>query len=183
MLLGGLWHGANFTYVIWGAWHGMWLAIERALGVDAAPRTINPLKWAFTFLLVVTGWVIFRAENLDVAWRMYAAMFEFSDWRLSDLTLAQLTSLQIGTLVLAYGVIVVFGLRQFYTNPLASRAPKAKAGEEGTVAPLGGATAVAAGVAPAYAVALGRLLVLLLFVASVLKLSAQSFSPFLYFQF
>ena len=30
MLLGGLWHGANFTYIIWGAWHGMWLAIERA---------------------------------------------------------------------------------------------------------------------------------------------------------
>ncbi|WP_252273199.1 MBOAT family O-acyltransferase [Pseudomonas subflava] len=184
MLLGGLWHGANFTYVIWGAWHGMWLAIERALGVDAAPRTLNPLKWLFTFFLVVLGWVIFRAENLDVAGRMYGAMFSLSNWGLSELTVAQLTSLQIGTLILAYVVIAVLGIRQFYSNPLAKRAPQAKAGEEGgAVAPLGAGTAVAAAAAPAYAVVLGRTLVLLLFVASVLKLSAQSFSPFLYFQF
>jgi len=63
---------------------------------------------------VVIGWVIFRAENLDVAWRMYAAMFSFSDWRLSELTLAQLTSLQVATLVLAYLVMAWCGLRQFY---------------------------------------------------------------------
>ncbi len=118
MLLGGLWHGANFTYIIWGAWHGMWLAIERALGVNAAPRVLNPLKWAFTFLLVVIGWVIFRAENLQVAWRMYEAMFSFGTWQLSELNRASLTGLQVGTLVLAYLVLAFFGLRQFYNQPL-----------------------------------------------------------------
>ena len=176
MLLGGLWHGANITYVIWGAWHGMWLAIERAFGVDAAPRRINPLKWAFTFLLVVVGWVIFRAENLDVAWRMYAAMFSFGDWRLSELGAAQLTSLQVYTLLLAYAVMAWFGIRQFYAEPL-DGAPRASAVErQGLV----GGAAVAV---PVYGVLLGRVLLLLLFVASILKLSAQSFSPFLYFQF
>jgi alginate O-acetyltransferase complex protein AlgI len=128
--------------------------------------------------------VIFRAENLDVAWRMYAAMFDFSEWSLSELTVSQLTSLQIGTLLLAYGVIAWFGIRQFYANPLASRAPKAEAADASGAAPLAGGTAGGSVAAtPAYAVLLGRTLILLLFAASILKLSAQSFSPFLYFQF
>ncbi|MDF3935267.1 membrane-bound O-acyltransferase family protein, partial [Pseudomonas citronellolis] len=155
MLLGGLWHGANVTYVIWGAWHGVWLAIERALGVNAAPRALNPLKWAFTFGLVIVGWVIFRAENLHVAWRMYAAMFSFGDWSLSEQSRASLTGLQVGTLVVAYAAILAgacWRLRQ-----------------AGTPALL-----------PALA---GRTVLLALFAASVLKLSAQSYSPFLYFQF
>src|SRR5690606_9084888 len=145
---------------------------------------INPLKWAFTFLLVVLGWVIFRAENLSIAGRMYGAMFSFSDWGLSELTLARLTSLQSATLILAYEVAAVLCVRPVPPDRQARRAPQAKAGEEGgAAAALGAGTAVAAGAAPAYAVALGRTLVLLLFVASILKLSAQSFSPFLYFQF
>nr|WP_294972665.1 MBOAT family protein [uncultured Pseudomonas sp.] len=177
MLLGGLWHGANFTYIIWGAWHGTILAIERLLGVKAAPRVFNPLKWALTFLMVIIGWVIFRAENLHVAWRMYAAMFSFGDWSLSELNRASLTGLQVGTLVVAYVVLAVFGLRQFYNAPLAEKASKAKAVEPTAVlAGNGGALAVM----PVLAM---RAALLLLFAASVLKLSAQSYSPFLYFQF
>lgn len=171
MLLGGLWHGANWTFVIWGAWHGAWLAIERFFGVDAAPTLVRPWRWAFTFLLVVIGWVIFRAENLHVAWRMYVAMFSFSDWHLSALTLAQLTSLQVATLVLAYLVIAWCGLRQFYRFG-ASNAPRIAAAPAGS-----GASALD------MRVLLMRVLLLLLFFASVMKLSAQSFSPFLYFQF
>ncbi|AEB57105.1 MBOAT family O-acyltransferase [Ectopseudomonas mendocina] len=170
MLLGGFWHGANWTFLIWGAWHGMWLAIERAMGVKAAPTLFNPLKWAFTLLLVMLGWVIFRAENLEVAGRMYAALFSFADWHLSELTLARITGLQMVTLVLAWVVIGVCGARQF----LASR------GHEP------GLTLASAGVAlqaiDLRMVALrGALLVL--FCVSLLKLSAQSYSPFLYFQF
>ncbi|MCY1443386.1 D-alanyl-lipoteichoic acid biosynthesis protein DltB [compost metagenome] len=171
MLLGGLWHGANITYIIWGAWHGMWLAIEKAIGINPTPRRFNPLRWASTFLLVVIGWVIFRAENLQVAGRMYAAMFSLNDWQLSELNRASLTGLQVATLLLAYATLVFFGLRDFYRN--AQPQP----------------IAVVAQVQPGNAIAIDwslyatRALVLLLFVASILKLSAQSFSPFLYFQF
>ncbi|MFD2836201.1 MBOAT family O-acyltransferase [Azotobacter vinelandii] len=185
MLLGGLWHGANWTFIIWGAWHGTWLAIERALRIDAAPKTIRPLRWVFAFLLVMVGWVIFRAENLDVAWRMYAAMFSFGDWTLSDLNKAQLTSLQIATLLLAYVVIAVYGIRQFYAQPLTG-APKAKANDQAD-APQGIVHASSGTLAYSQAIDIPalatRVAVLLLFAASVLKLSAQSFSPFLYFQF
>ena len=95
-----------------------------------AARVLNPLKWAFTFLLVVIGWVIFRAENLQVAWRMYEAMFSFGTWQLSELNRASLTGLQVGTLVLAYLVLAFFGLRQFYNQPLQTKAPKAAANSD-----------------------------------------------------
>ncbi|MNE82463.1 hypothetical protein D3C80_1791880 [compost metagenome] len=145
--------------------------------MSAATHVFNPLKWALTFFLVVIGWVIFRAENLHVAWRMYEAMFSFGDWQLSELNRASLTGLQVGTLVVAYLVLAVFGLRQFYRHPLDQKANKTEAIEPtAVVASSGGALAVM----PELAM---RAALLLLFAASVLKLSAQSYSPFLYFQF
>lgn len=175
MLLGGFWHGANWTFLIWGAWHGTWLAIERALGVNAAPRLFNPLKWAFTLLLVMLGWVIFRAESLGVAWRMYSALFAFDDWRPSEMTLAQLSGLQLATLVLAWVVIAISGMRQF----LAQR--RTAIGATPALALATGGT-LAAPLAQTRVLLLHGAL-LLLFCVSLLKLSAQSYSPFLYFQF
>ncbi len=184
MLLGGFWHGANWTFLIWGAWHGTWLAIERALGVNAAPKVINPLKWALTFFLVMLGWVIFRAENLEVAGRMYAALFSPTllsgeGWRLSELNSASISHLQIATLILAYAVMAFCGLRQFYRQQ-----PRAEMPGDAVGLSLGGGAALQA--APRNVAAtryLVRGALLLLFCASVLKLSAQSYSPFLYFQF
>ncbi|MCY1349492.1 hypothetical protein D9M69_356820 [compost metagenome] len=189
----------------------MWLAIERALNIDAAPRRFNPLKWAVTFLLVVIGWVIFRAENLHVAMRMYQAMFSFGDWQLSELGAANLTTLQIATLLLAYATLAVCGLYDFYRHPLDEKAPQAKAADGPAGEPAAGdpaataqpglikalpgeePSAVAAGPAGAlvqpssfsidWTRTLLRAAVLALFCASLLKLSAQSYSPFLYFQF
>lgn len=169
MLLGGLWHGANITYIIWGAWHGVWLAIEKAMGINTTPRGLQPLRWALTFLLVVIGWVMFRAENLHVAGRMYAAMFGFADWHLSPLTAASLTGLQVTTLLVAYLSLAFFGLRDLYRDAPPAKSPTAPAVRR---APFSGR-----------GLAAGRALVLMMFVAAVLKLSAQSFSPFLYFQF
>jgi len=145
------------------------------LGIDTHPQRFNPVKWAFTFLLVVVGWVVFRAENLHVAARMYGAMFSFGHWQLSELNRAQLTGLQVATLVIAYLALAFFGLRDVYRNarttPTAS--PTATPVQINRDGSLGlGWTRV-----------MTRTLVLLLFVASILKLSAQSYSPFLYFQF
>ena len=66
MLLGGLWHGANWTFVVWGGYHGVLLMVERALGdrVMAAPAIL--LRVA-TFALVIVGWVFFRSPDLAFA--------------------------------------------------------------------------------------------------------------------
>lgn len=68
MLLGGLWHGASWTFVVWGALHGLYLAIERACGVGTKP----PGRWRWprrvlTFHLVCLAWIFFRAPTFAVA--------------------------------------------------------------------------------------------------------------------
>jgi len=74
MLLGGLWHGANWTFVAWGAYHGVLLAIERITGVGRSAVRRNYIAWALsaalTFLLVTFGWVLFRAANFHDAFRI-----------------------------------------------------------------------------------------------------------------
>ena len=80
MLLGGLWHGAAWTYFIWGFFHGAWLAIERFLAIPKRQKTSRLLRLSWpvvTFLLVVIGWVIFRAQSFDHAMLWLDQMFSW----------------------------------------------------------------------------------------------------------
>jgi alginate O-acetyltransferase complex protein AlgI len=65
MVLGGLWHGAAWTFEAWGAFHGAGLVGEHALG--GRIRAPAWLRWAVTFHLVVFGWILFRSEDLHTA--------------------------------------------------------------------------------------------------------------------
>jgi len=74
MLLGGLWHGAAWHFVIWGALHGVYLAVERALGVrepgpDASAGALF-LRRFLVFQAVVLTWLVFRAQNTDLLWQL-----------------------------------------------------------------------------------------------------------------
>src|SRR4029079_9671031 len=75
MVLGGLWHGANWTFVLWGALHGGALAAERYAG-ERAPRAAWPawLAAARTMLIVLVGWVLFRAADVSAAGVMLGGM-------------------------------------------------------------------------------------------------------------
>ena len=76
MLLGGLWHGASWNFVIWGALHGSMLAIERSQGREGLYRNLpRPFRVAFTFVIVLLGWVFFRAPDLPRAVAYLASMF------------------------------------------------------------------------------------------------------------
>ena len=66
MLLGGLWHGANWTFVVWGAYHGILLIVDR-LGAPMFQRWPRLLYQLQTFGLVIIGWVFFRSPNLTFA--------------------------------------------------------------------------------------------------------------------
>ena len=66
MLLGGRWHGANWTIVVWGAYHGFLLILERAFSSSVAVWP-SAFRRALTFLLVVIGWVVFRAQSMRMA--------------------------------------------------------------------------------------------------------------------
>lgn len=79
MLLGGLWHGAAWTFVIWGGWHGMLLGLERAtrkwIPAWLKGRAGRVLGMVATFHAVCLGWVFFRAESLDHAVGLVLTMF------------------------------------------------------------------------------------------------------------
>jgi len=94
MLLGGLWHGAAWTFVIWGAFHGSWLAIHRALQnrfpkLPARTGILgNTLCVIVTFNGVCLGWLFFRAESLDQALYILGQMSEglrFDAWAWNSL--------------------------------------------------------------------------------------------------
>ncbi len=79
MVLGGLWHGAGWNFVMWGALHGSYLAVHHGVS-DLAPslaqrlRRLRLLNWALTFVAVVLAWVFFRATSWGGATSMLQAM-------------------------------------------------------------------------------------------------------------
>jgi alginate O-acetyltransferase complex protein AlgI len=77
MLLGGLWHGANWTFVFWGGYHGALLCLYRLFSRQW-DRLPNMIQRALTFFLVLIGWVFFRADNFSVAAVVLAHMFAWS---------------------------------------------------------------------------------------------------------
>ncbi|MDM0017995.1 MBOAT family O-acyltransferase [Variovorax saccharolyticus] len=79
MLLGGLWHGAAWTFVIWGALHGFFLMVNHLWNAkvrrNAKPGVVGRvLGWLLTFVCVMIAWVVFRAESMTAATAIYKGM-------------------------------------------------------------------------------------------------------------
>jgi D-alanyl-lipoteichoic acid acyltransferase DltB (MBOAT superfamily) len=96
MVLGGLWHGAAWPFVLWGCFHGVGLCTEHAL----AGRIRLPawVKWFVTFHLVVFGWILFRSSSLELAGEFYAGLL-------------QPGSATLFTIPVALMIVVVIGLQ------------------------------------------------------------------------
>jgi len=78
-LLCGFWHGANWTFVVWGAYHGLFLVIERITGLrQVSENRLRGLRRLFTLMVVVCGWVIFRCDDLGQAILFFTAMFSLT---------------------------------------------------------------------------------------------------------
>jgi hypothetical protein len=84
MLLGGLWHGAAWTFVLWGALHGLMLALNHAwhflrrrVGLPPGndPAVVRMAAWAITFIAVTSAWVLFRASSLASAGTILSTMY------------------------------------------------------------------------------------------------------------
>ncbi len=78
MLLGGLWHGASWNFVLWGGLHGTALAVHKLWVKRVGWRMPAPLAWALTFLFASLCWVPFRAQTFDQTATMLGRMFTFS---------------------------------------------------------------------------------------------------------
>jgi alginate O-acetyltransferase complex protein AlgI len=105
MLLGGLWHGAAWRFVVWGGLHGLFLAAERgvvewrrARGIAPLPDTmwLRALKRLGTFHLVCLAWVFFRADSLGTAWTVLGRIFGDLGGPAALLTPAVLVAIGVG---------------------------------------------------------------------------------------
>ena len=80
-LLSGIWHGASWTFLVWGVYHGTFIMLEKTSFIKRiSTKTPKPLKHALTLLIVTIGWVFFRADNLGYAFEYLGSMFFIHGW-------------------------------------------------------------------------------------------------------
>jgi len=156
-ILSGFWHGAAWNFIAWGAYHGLFLILDR-LFLLRLYRRIGALSIVPTFLVTVVGWVLFRAESLAAALAYLGRMFTFG----KSAALPFLTQEFWATLVLA----TVFAF--------AAALPRVERWELGWLSaeplPLGRALGVS-------------LVTAVLFLLSISYVVSTSFNPFIYFRF
>lgn len=159
MLLGGLWHGAAWSFVVWGAWHGAWLIAERLVLRDRAVSLKSPIYRIVTILVILVSWILFRADGLGSAVDMLAGFVGLNGPGLGNDIAWQLTADRVATLVL--GIVLC--------------------ATEGVIRRLAAATM--SGAAKTVRSAAFSAGLVCLFALSVLRVVAGSYSPFLYFRF
>jgi alginate O-acetyltransferase complex protein AlgI len=164
----GLWHGASWTFVVWGLFHGACLVVERLGLGKLLERVPSPLRRVYTLGLVVVGWVFFRASSFAQAKTVLIAMVGLGaatgvEHRLSDYWNAELATALACGIVGSAPVFVALGAG--YERLRAGWAPR-----------------LARALDVAYFVARDAGVVLLL-LASSMALSAQTHNPFIYFRF
>jgi alginate O-acetyltransferase complex protein AlgI len=158
-VLCGFWHGADWTFLAWGLYHGGLLVVERLFGWDRPPGTAPALvlRRAATFLLVVIGWVLFRATGIGEALGMLGAMTGTRWGELDEFVLFALDRQRTLILALAFTVVLL----------------PASAGDGRLIETGRGWVAVAARAAVTWVAA----------PYAALMVAAGTFSPFLYYQF
>lgn len=148
MALCGLWHGAAWTFVLWGAFHGIVMVFERLTKQEYASVPL-------TLFFVLLGWVLFRSADISQALQIYQSMFSFQNFIISDMLAWQIRGLSVVALVIAISLV--------FSVPHYEKITGKKLRE-----------------APSLAL---QILVVCFFLLSIVKLTAENYSPFLYFQF
>jgi alginate O-acetyltransferase complex protein AlgI len=157
----GLWHGASWSFVVWGLFHGAFLVLERLGLASFVKRLWAPLRHAYLLLVVAIGWVFFRADTLGSAAALLRAMFGFGMAAPTEFSLRWYLTpalwLALAAGALGSAPLVPWFARWRYQTRAASRTWSLDA------------AAIAA--------------LSLILVASILQIAARSYSPFIYFRF
>lgn len=157
--LTGLWHGAAWTFIAWGAWFGALLIGEKFLWGAAWRRLPRPLRHILTMVLVTMSWVLFRADTLGYAAHFWGAMFGGGSGLLDHQTVYYV--LEYAPELLC-SLVAVFPLKHWLRRALERR--------QSTVGNL-------------LLTCAPPVLALILFALSYIQLVTGSFNPFIYFRF
>ncbi|MEC3977848.1 MBOAT family O-acyltransferase [Amycolatopsis sp. H20-H5] len=158
-VLTGFWHGAQWTFLVWGMYHGALLIVERAFGYDTTPAgpVARVARRALTLLLVVIGWVLFKSADLAHALGMIGHMLLPDFTGLGDVVSAALTNQRL--IILVAAMAIFFLPSHPVTGPLLESSRSR----------------------PANALRIGVMTVGLVYAA--ILAATGTFSPFLYYQF
>ncbi|MGV8937590.1 MAG: MBOAT family O-acyltransferase [Allorhizobium sp.] len=156
-VLCGLWHGAAYTFLAWGAWHGLWLVIERILYHRWGWRPSGAVGWMTTILIIMLGWVLFRSPDLHSALLYGQALAGFGEGVQSLSAMHFITSDKITFIVIAavLSVLPASMLRSMPSSDNSSVVQYVWSGMAG----------------------------FLVFAYAVSMVAANSFNPFIYFRF
>jgi len=153
-LLSGIWHGASWNFVLWGAYNGLFLTLDRMFLIRWLERSGAVISTMVTLFIVMIGWVIFRATSAEHIGAYLAAMFDFT--RAAS---ALEVPLEVPLAVLAGSFLSLFPATRLY-------APLARSYERN-----------------AYLQRLAAAALVALYVIAIARAFAVPFTPFIYFRF
>jgi alginate O-acetyltransferase complex protein AlgI len=156
-LASGFWHGAAWTFIIWGIYHGIWLVLERAFLLKIYQK-IGPIaSTLLCFVLVLIGWVFFRADSFSFALGMIKKMGSFNFT--IDGALLDTQFLFFATLAILFSFFTAFSAGQKIQQKVYSSSFSILGNVGMTIASL------------------------LLFTLCVASITSSNFNPFIYFRF
>ncbi|MED1107218.1 MBOAT family O-acyltransferase [Bacillus paramycoides] len=157
--LTGLWHGASWTFIAWGLYYGFIISIEKAGFEKILNKLWKPLQHAYVLIIVMIGWVFFRADNFSYSFQYLKAMFGMQRQSFID----------DNTMLYIHEYIIVFIIAFIAATPILKRvknilelAPKTYMFTMQVVRPI---------------------LLLTLFMISIMYLINSTYNPFIYFRF
>ncbi len=111
-LISGLWHGANTTFIVWGALHGFYLIVSLLLSnylkiyFSSENHAVKIIKTLVTFHLVVFAWIFFRAKNMDNALFIIEQIFKFKDYSLQNMELIH--TAKVNSVIITILLLLIF---------------------------------------------------------------------------
>ena len=156
--LTGLWHGANFTYIVWGMWHGLLMMFEQVTSIErlAKKPLLKPIFHVYTLLAVCLGFVVFNSPSMGFAVDYIAAMFSFGGSPADALALLTPYTCMMLIFGAIFSLPVVPKIKQYIENHPSTET-------------LGNA--------------MGYALTLPLFALCIMTLASTTFNPFIYYIF
>jgi alginate O-acetyltransferase complex protein AlgI len=163
----GLWHGANWTFVIWGIYNGIFLILERTrfgTWMDQAPR---PVRHLYAIVVIMMGWVVFRANSYQEAHHFYLALFGLGDPATPHPFVRYLSNYALFSL--AFGLLFC-GPTWAWIKSTCTRIVQASPPNIRTGVQVVGAS-------------LETILLVALLMLSIILLAGGTYNPFIYFRF
>jgi len=163
-VLTGLWHGASWNFLLWGLFHGVFLAGEHAGFAQHLARLWKPVQHIYLLLIIIIGWVFFRSDTLTLALTYLQSMIDFNHLGITAFQLAQVMSRE-AILAFIVGSVLIMPAYPWMKHKLEYAAGKNL-------------------IKIALLIDIPRLLLLTcLLYFSVLKVASSTYNPFIYFRF